>query len=167
VAGQKGGFKVTRKNQEKESRQCQLQIVREAVDAQRVSIDSKRKKAKRIFVWITTLQLLFLAATPVFLGLSSMDTFNWYTVIAFILTACALLTGSLLATFSFRERWRNFARVSGDLQELRLDGKILDFYGDSLTLCQLLEYRHKFQAALSAGNEKWDDVVGRRTGTNA
>ena len=139
--------------------QHRLSLVRAAVDKQRLAIDKKRYRAQRRLTYLTVIQLTTLAATPVLLSLSNMDSFSWYTVAGLILSAIAVCTGSLLTAFSFRERWRNFVRVSGSLQELKLSGDLLASLGDTLTDDQILEFREQYQTTLANGNENWQKAV--------
>ena len=138
---------------------ARLLLVQAAVDTQRTAIDAKRYKAQRRLTGITLIQLVALAATPVFLGLSNMDTFNWYTVVGMILSAIAALTGSLVAVFSYRERWSNFVRVSGNLQEIKLTGELLATKGDLVSDEDVDKFRAEYQRVLSNGNSQWQKAV--------
>jgi hypothetical protein len=146
---------MKRKHNPKSSPSERLTLVRETLNTQYLKIESKRKRAHRFMVIFTSTQLVALAATPIFLGLSSMLSFNWYTATGLVLSAVASLSAGFLAVFSFRERWKSFVRVSGALQELKLTGELLQFSSGQLSSGQVEEFRVKYLGVLNRGNEQW------------
>ena len=88
-----------------------------------------------------------------------MQGFDVYTTVALILSGLSFLIGGLITAFSFRERWMSFTAVSGALQGLATDGRIMQVSGSSPSVSEISEFNARFQAALANGNSNWKNAV--------
>lgn len=132
-----------------------LKHVQAAIDRQIGENEKKRTRAQRQSRNLTILQLFALALTPVALGVSNMNSFDWYTLIGLVLSAVSMLCGSILATFGSTERWKGFVRVSGNLQEMKLTGELLATKQELVSEEEVRKLREDFQGVLGAGNDRW------------
>jgi hypothetical protein len=152
-----------------------LRLVMDALSEQRDLTDSKREKARRMSSRFLVTQMTALAVTPILLAVSTMtplravsttSSFDWFRLAALIASGISLLTGSLLASFSYRERWQNYVRVSGNLQSLQLEGQILSSRS-SLTDTDVEAFRQRLQDTLASGNTKWQKAISQAKTPNA
>lgn len=135
-----------------------LRLVTNAITDQIGKSNKKREKARMNSSRYTKLQLAASAITPVILGISTGPSIDWYHVAALVASGTALFAGSMLAAFSFRDRWKGFAQVIGRLQELKLDAELLATRKD-LTEDQVNDLRLSFQSAMDDGNASWQKTI--------
>ena len=152
-----------------------LKLVMDALSEQRELTDLKREKARRMSSGFLVIQMTALAVTPILLAVSTMtplsavsttSSFDWFRLAALIASGISLLTGSLLASFSYRERWQNYVRISGNLQSLQLEGQILGSRS-SLTDTDVEVFRQRLQDVLASGNTKWQKAISQAKTPNA
>ena len=150
-----------------------LRLVMEALSEQHERADLKRRQAQRKSSRFLFTQVTALAITPILLAVSTMwpltavsSSFDWFRLAALITSGISLGAGSLLASFSYRERWQNYVRVSGNLQSLRLEGQILGSRS-SLTDIEVETFRQRFQDTLASGNTKWQKTISQAKTPNA
>lgn len=137
-----------------------LAIFLSQVRAQEDKTKKKRDRAQRGAYWLGIVQVGSLAATPIFIGLSNMGVFSVHNVIALILSAVSLFTGSILAAFTYRERWRGFARIAGRLHALEKEAAYLEVEPPgSLRECAVEDLRLQLRQVLDEGSDAWQATV--------
>jgi hypothetical protein len=135
-----------------------LRLITNAIKDQIGKSNTKRETARKNSSRYTKLQLASSAVTPVILGISTGPSIDWYHVSALVASGTALFAGSMLAAFSFKDRWKGFAQVIGRLQELKLDAELLATR-QGVSDDEVQELRANFQSAMDDGNASWQKTI--------